>query len=66
MEICKSSNNSNKDKDNMYFPTIQELIDRQGVSGGHTPNAIEKLALDDDYYSINPNKSTLGPNLRNS
>ena len=36
------------------------------MSGGHAPNAIEKLALDDNDRSINPNKSMLGPNLGNS
>jgi hypothetical protein len=53
-EIWKSSNNSDKDKDNMYFPTVQELIARQCVSRGHAPKAINKLALDNDY-SISPN-----------
>ncbi len=54
MEIWKSSNNSDKDKDDMYFPTIQELIAGQCMSGGHVPKAIDKPALDDDY-SISPN-----------
>jgi hypothetical protein len=58
-EICKSSNNSNKDEDNTYFPTVQELIAGQGVSRGHAPNAIEKLALDNNNRSINSNKSML-------
>ena len=62
MEICKSSNNSDKDKDNTYFLTVQELIDGRGVSGGHAPNAIDKPTLDDD----DPDKSMLGPGLGNS
>ena len=36
------------------------------MSGGHAPNAIEKLALDDNDRSINPDKSMLGPYLGNS
>ena len=36
------------------------------MSGGHAPNAIKKLALDNNDCSINPNKFMLGPNLRNS
>jgi hypothetical protein len=36
------------------------------VSERHAPNAVNKLALDDDDRSINPNKSMLGPNLRNN
>jgi hypothetical protein len=36
------------------------------VSGGHAPNAIEKLALDDNDRSINPDKSILGPDSGNS
>ena len=59
-EICKSSNNGDEDEDDMYFPTVQELITRRGVSGGHAPNAIEKPALDDDDRSIN------SPNSENS
>jgi hypothetical protein len=62
MEICKSSNNSDKDEDNTYFPTVQELIAGQGISGRHAPNAIDKPTLDDD----DPNKSMLGPDLGNS
>jgi hypothetical protein len=50
----------------MYFPTVQELIARRDVSGGHTPRAINKPTLDDNDLSINPNKSMLGPNLGNS
>ena len=65
-EICKSSNNGDEDEDDMYFPTVQELIAGRGVSGGHAPNAIEKPALDDDDRSINPDKSMLGSNLGNS
>jgi hypothetical protein len=65
-EICKSSNNGNEDEDDIYFPTVQELIAGRGVSGGHAPNAIEKPALDDDDRSINPDKSMLGPYLGNS
>jgi hypothetical protein len=65
-EICKSSNNGDEDEDDAYFPTVQELIARRGVSGGHAPNAIDKPALDDDNCSTNPNKSMLGPNLGNS
>jgi hypothetical protein len=65
-EIYKSSNNSDKDKDDIYFLTVQELIARQSVSGGHTPDTIEKPALDDDDCSINLNKSMLGSNSENS
>jgi hypothetical protein len=65
-EICKSSNNGDEDEDDIYFPTVQELIAGRGVSGGHAPNAIEKPALDDDDRSINPDKSMLGPNSGNS
>ena len=36
------------------------------MSGGYAPNASEKLALDDDDCSINPNKFMLGPNLGSS
>ncbi len=53
-EIWKSSNNSDEDEDDMYFPTIQELIAGRYVSRGHAPKAIDKPALDDDY-SISPN-----------
>ena len=53
-EIWKSSNNSDEDKDDMYFPTIQELIASRCVSGGHAPKAVDKPALDNDY-SISPN-----------
>jgi hypothetical protein len=53
-EIWKSSNNSDKDKDDMYFPTLQELIARRCVSRGHAPKAVNKPALDDDH-SISPN-----------
>jgi len=65
-KIYKSSNNSNKDEDNTYFLTIQELIARQGVSRRYAPNAIDKLALDNDNCSTNPDKSMLGPYLGNS
>ena len=65
-EICKSSNNSDEDEDDTYFPTVQELIAGRGVSGGHAPNAVDKPALDDDDRSINPDKSMLGPNSGNS
>jgi hypothetical protein len=65
-EIYKSSNNGDKDEDDTYFPTVQELIARRGVSRGHAPNAIDKLALDDDNCSTNPDKSMLGPYLGNS
>jgi hypothetical protein len=65
-EICKSSNNYDEDEDDMYFATVQELIAGRGVSGGHTPNAIKKPALDGDDLSINPDKSMLGPNSGNS
>jgi hypothetical protein len=44
-EICKSSNNSNDDEDDTYFPTVQELIAGRGVGGGHTPKAVDKPAL---------------------
>jgi hypothetical protein len=51
-EICKGIN-SDEDND-MYFPTVQELIAGQSMSGGHTSKAVDKPALDDDD-SINPN-----------
>jgi hypothetical protein len=38
----------------MYFLTVYKLIARQCVSRGHTPKAVDKLALDNDY-SISPN-----------
>jgi hypothetical protein len=66
MEIYKSSNSGDEDEDDIYFPTVQELIAGRGVSGGHAPNAVEKLALDDDDRPTNPNKSMLGPNSGNS
>ena len=53
-EIWKSSNNSDEDEDDMYFPTVQELTAGRRVSGGHAPKAVDKPALDDDY-SISPN-----------
>jgi hypothetical protein len=53
-EIWKSSNNSDEDEDDMYFPTVQDLIAGRCVSGGHAPKAVDKPALDDDY-SISPN-----------
>jgi hypothetical protein len=65
-EICRSSNNSDDDEDDTYYPTVQEVIAGRGVSGGHAPNAADKLALDDDDRSINPDKSMLGPNSGNS
>jgi hypothetical protein len=40
-EICKSSNNSDEDEDNMYFPTVQELVARRGVSRRHSPKAVD-------------------------
>jgi hypothetical protein len=36
------------------------------VSRGHTRKAVDKLALNNDDYSTNPDKSILGPNLENS
>jgi hypothetical protein len=53
-EIWKSSNNSDEDEDDMYFPTVQDLIVGRCVSGGHALKAVDKPALDDDY-SISPN-----------
>lgn len=44
-EIWKSGNNSDEDEDDMYFPTVQELIAGGGVSGGHAPKAVDKPAL---------------------
>jgi len=38
-KICKGSNKGNEDEDNTYFPTVQELIARQGVSRGHALKA---------------------------
>jgi hypothetical protein len=64
-EICKSSNNSDEDEDDTYFPTVQELIAGQGVSGGHAPNAIEKPALDDDE-GIGANRFVVDQQLNNS
>jgi hypothetical protein len=57
-EIWKSSNNSDKDKDDLHFLTIQELIAGRCVSRGYVPKAVDKLALDDDY--------SISPNLRDS
>jgi hypothetical protein len=65
-EICKSSNNGDDVEDNMYFPTVQELIAGRGVSRGHVPRAVDKPALDNDNCSINPDEFILGPNLENS
>jgi len=65
-EICKSSNNGDDDKDDMYFLTVQELTARRGVGGGHAPKAVDKPALDDSDRSINPNEFMLGPNSGNS
>jgi len=48
-EVFNSSGNGNEDEDDIYFPTVQELI------AGHAPKAVDKPALDDDDYSINPN-----------
>ena len=47
-EIWKSSNNSNKDENDRYFPTVQELIAKRCVSRGYAPKAVDKPALDDD------------------
>jgi hypothetical protein len=47
--VFNSSSNSNKGKDNIYFPTVQELIAR------HAPKAVNKLALGNNDFSINPN-----------
>ena len=44
-EIWKSSNNRDEDKDDMYFPTVQELIARRYVSGGHALKAVNKPVL---------------------
>ena len=65
-EICKISNNSDEDEDDMYFPTVQELIAGRGVSGGHAPKVVDKPALDNDDRSVNPDEFILGPNLGNS
>jgi hypothetical protein len=65
-KICKGSNNSDEDEDDMYFLTVQELIARQGVSRGYAPKVVDKPALDNDNRSVNPNEFMLGPNLRNS
>ena len=65
-EICKSSNNSDNDKDDTYFPTVQELITGQGLSRGHAPKAVDKPALDNNDRSINPNKFISSPNSGNS
>jgi hypothetical protein len=59
-KICKSSNNSDKDKDDIYFPTVQELIVRQGMSRGHVSKAVDKPAL------VDSKKSMSGSNLENS
>jgi hypothetical protein len=65
-EICKSSNNSDDDGDDTYFPTVQELIAGQGMSRGHAPKAVNKPALDNGDRSINPDEFILGPNLGSS
>jgi hypothetical protein len=39
-EICKSSNNGDDGDDDIYFPTVQELI--AGRGGGHAPKAVDK------------------------
>jgi hypothetical protein len=59
-EICKSSNNSDEDEDDTYFPTVQELIAGRGVSRGHAPKAVDKPAPGD------PDESISGPNSGNS
>jgi hypothetical protein len=64
-ETCESSNNGDEDEDNTYFPTIQELIARQGISRGDAPKAVDKPALEDDDHSTNPDKSISGPNSGN-
>jgi hypothetical protein len=64
-EICKSSN-SDEDEDDTYFPTVQELTAKRGMSGEHAPKVVDKPALDDNDCSINLNKSISGPNLGNS
>jgi hypothetical protein len=63
-EICKS--NGDEDEDDMYFPTVQELIARRGVSREHAPKAVDKPALDNDDNSVNHDKSVSGPNSGNS
>ena len=63
-EICKSSNNGDDGDDDIYFPTVQELI--AGRGGGHAPKAVDKPALDDVDRSINPDEFILGPNSGNS
>ena len=65
-EICRSSDSGDRDEDDTYFPTVQELIARQGMSRGHAPKAVDKPALDNNDRSINPDKSILGPNSGNS
>jgi hypothetical protein len=65
-KICKSSDNSDEDEDDIYFPTVQELIAGRGVSRRNAPKAVDKPALDDDDHSINPGKSISGPNSGNS
>ena len=65
-EIWKSSNNGDEDEDDMYFPTVQELIAGRCVSGGHAPKAVDKPALDDDYHSISPNSGNSQGECTNS
>jgi hypothetical protein len=61
-KICRGGNKGNKDEDDTYFPTVQELIAGRDVSRGHAPKAVDKVALYDDDNSINPDKSILCPN----
>jgi hypothetical protein len=61
-KICKGGNKGNEDEDNTYFPTVQELIARRGMSKGHAPKAVDKVALYNNNNSINSRKSILCPN----
>ena len=65
-EVWKSSNNSDEDEDDMYFPTVQELTAGRHVSGGHAPKAVDKPALDDDHHSISPNSGNSQGECTNS
>jgi hypothetical protein len=38
-EICRSCDSGDEDKDDIYFPTVQELIAGQGVSNSDSDNS---------------------------
>jgi hypothetical protein len=72
-EITNNSNSCNEDPDDIYFPTVPDLISStlwndklpgRGLSGTSVPQAANKPALDEDIYTIDPGKSVA--NLGNS